>query len=440
MESPETLCRDADRARARGHLDRAVRLYERALTLLKTRDVTPPSPRVAAAYENVAVCERARRRLAHAVAALEACVRWDDRRASAWSALGETCMEMRRTRRAVEAFEKYCERCDAKELGRGRELLRRARTLADERGWRGGEGGSDRRQSPRRESSPRRTPPWDEDDVGLNTVFTAILHLLKLLASYLLGQSRIDVRGIGLFRDFPSSVERDTTSICAGVLLYIVFSGSQCPRLNLREQRGGMCEELCRDFRIPQPFHSELCSMWNSGFWFPVVVVVANVVSYAQALNNPDWSVGPSVGVTRKRLVLYQFAHGSESHLMGNMLTLLAISSEISRALGCDQVLFALLYFCSGWCGGLFAGALGRRNSRHIGASGSISGVILALCVLRPHQAVVILGTARAARPWLMLLGTLAADLTSHRPVSWEGHLGGGFAGAVFAWFYAWFN
>ena len=71
-------------------------------------------------------------------------------------------------------------------------------------------------------------------------------------------------------------------------------------------------------------------------------------------------------------LILHQFAHASESHLIENMLTLLAVSVEASRALGCDQILFALLYLCSGWCGGLCAVIMGVTNSRHIGASGSI--------------------------------------------------------------------
>lgn len=79
---------------------------------------------------------------------------------------------------------------------------------------------------------------------------------------------------------------------------------------------------------------------------------------------------------------------------------------------------------------------MGVTNSRHVGGSGSISGVILALSVLRPHQAVHILGDVKAAQLWLLLLGTLAADLLSNRSVSWEAHLGGGLAGAIFARIY----
>ena len=72
-------------------------------------------------------------------------------------------------------------------------------------------------------------------------------------------------------------------------------------------------------------------------------------------------------------------------------------------------------------------------DARTVGASGSVSGVIVALSVLRPTSAVHILGDVNASNPLLLLLGTLGADL-SRGGVSWQAHLGGGAAGCVLAW------
>ena len=117
------------------------------------------------------------------------------------------------------------------------------------------------------------------------------------------------------------------------------------------------------------------------------------------------------------------------------MLTLLPSPSKLHRLLGAIKY-YLHFCICAVGCGGVCAAVMGVKNSRHVGASGSISGAMLALSVLRPHQAVHILGDVRASQPCLLLLGTLAADVLSHRSVSWEGHLGGGLAGAIFASLY----
>ena len=149
------LCRDADRARELGEHDRAVRLYHRALRSLKSPPGSaPPSPRVSSVYERVASCERAMGRLASAIEALERSVRWDDGRPGGWMALGEARLEARRFEGAAEAFEAFCERCDASELERGRRMSRVARSMAS------GEGlGRGAEEEPRRREVPRSARP-----------------------------------------------------------------------------------------------------------------------------------------------------------------------------------------------------------------------------------------------------------------------------------------
>eukprot|EP00966_Prymnesium_polylepis_P135517 3132509-Prymnesium_polylepis.1 len=73
------------------------------------------------------------------------------------------------------------------------------------------------------------------------------------------------------------------------------------------------------------------------------------------------------------------------AHITANMLTLLAVGSEVSTALRCNQPLLLALYIASGWAGGFAAAVLSEANT--VGASGSVSGVIVTLSVLRPGNA-----------------------------------------------------
>jgi membrane associated rhomboid family serine protease len=114
------------------------------------------------------------------------------------------------------------------------------------------------------------------------------------------------------------------------------------------------------------------------------------------------------------------------------MLTLLAVGAEVSAALGCNQLLLLALYLACGWAGGVAAALLSPAHTRTVGASGAVSGVILALSVLRPNAAVDILGDVKAAHPLMLLFGTLMADLT-RGGISWQGHFGGGAAGCLLA-------
>ena len=198
--------------------------------------------------------------------------------------------------------------------------------------------------------------------------------------------------------------------------------------------------ESCRSLRyevpyelrhVADPFVDPLCDTLAEGHWALFLIVIANVACYLPALaNSGRWSISRQ-SLSHERLLMYQLAHANLPHITGNMLTLLAVGSEVSGALGCNQLLLLALYLACGWAGG-FAAAL-LSDARTVGASGSVSGVIVALSVLRPTSAVHILGDVNASNPLLLLLGTLGADL-SRGGVSWQAHLGGGAAGCVLAW------
>ena len=194
--------------------------------------------------------------------------------------------------------------------------------------------------------------------------------------------------------------------------------------------------ESCRGMRHDVPYElrglvNPLCDTLADGHWVLTAIVVANALCYLPALANyKRWCVSRHE-LSHERLLRYQLAHANLPHIMGNMLTLLAVGSEVSEALGCNQLVLLALYLACGWAGGLCAALL--SNASTVGASGSVSGVIVALSVLRPNSAVQVLGNVHASNPLMLLGGTLAADL-SRRGVSWQAHFGGGAAGCLIAW------
>ena len=180
------------------------------------------------------------------------------------------------------------------------------------------------------------------------------------------------------------------------------------------------------------PFVDPLCGTLAEGHWALVAIVVANALCYLPAkVNLNAWAISRNT-LSHERLLKSQLAHANHGHILGNMLTLLAVGSEVSTALGCNQLLLLALYLACGWAGGFAAALLSPAHTRTVGASGAVSGVILALSVLRPNAAVDILGDVKAAHPLMLLFGTLMADMT-RGGISWQGHFGGGAAGCLLA-------
>ena len=194
----------------------------------------------------------------------------------------------------------------------------------------------------------------------------------------------------------------------------------------------GLRRELPHDLRyVAEPFIDPLCDTLAEGHWALFLIVAANSACYVPSRAASQlWSISRNT-LSHERLLSYQLAHANLAHISGNMLTLLAVGSEVSTALNCNQQLLLALYVACGWVGGYAAALLSQ--ARTVGASGSVSGVIVALSVLRPNSAVHILGDVDAANPLTLLLGTLAADL-SRGGVSWQAHLGGGITGGLLAW------
>jgi membrane associated rhomboid family serine protease len=90
------------------------------------------------------------------------------------------------------------------------------------------------------------------------------------------------------------------------------------------------------------------------------------------------------------QLVTYLFLHGGVWHLVFNMLTLWMFGSPLERDWGTRR--FLKYYFIcgigAGLCDVLLNAMLGHWNTRTIGASGAIYGLLLAFGVCYPDQTV----------------------------------------------------
>ena len=162
-----------------------------------------------------------------------------------------------------------------------------------------------------------------------------------------------------------------------------------------------------------------LCDALAGGHSALVLIVLLNALCYLPSIADQSWWALHANRPSWRTLFTYQFAHANLQHIAGNMLTLLFVGTEVSESLNCDHILFVLFYLLCGLAGGLFASWLSPAHVQTVGASGSVSGVIVALSVLRPNSAVTLLGDVNASNPLLLLAGTLLADL-QRLGVSWQ--------------------
>lgn len=135
-------------------------------------------------------------------------------------------------------------------------------------------------------------------------------------------------------------------------------------------------------------------------------------------------------------LLTYQFLHADIVHLVGNMIFLWVFADDIEQALG--RWRFLTFYLLAGVLAG-FAFVLTEPASKVplIGASGSISAVVIAYLMLRPcaRLTALVMGIPlRISAYWIIAvfiaiqflnLGSTTSD------VAWWCHIGGMAAGAV---------
>jgi membrane associated rhomboid family serine protease len=136
-------------------------------------------------------------------------------------------------------------------------------------------------------------------------------------------------------------------------------------------------------------------------------------------------------------LVTYMFLHAGWAHILGNMIFLEVFGDDIEEALG--RARFLLFYLACGIVGGVvFVASDPTFQGPLIGASGAISGVVIAYVMFRPCAKVTVLFgiiPLRIRAYWVIgafvLTQFLNLEAAGKSDVAYWCHLGGMVAGAV---------
>ena len=138
------------------------------------------------------------------------------------------------------------------------------------------------------------------------------------------------------------------------------------------------------------------------------------------------------------QLVTYLFLHGSVSHLLFNMLALWMFGVPLERTWGTRRFLkyYFLCGIGAGLCDVALHAATGNWNTRTIGASGAIFGLLMAFGVLFPNQTVLMdFLFPIKAKYMVMIYGAVAlyaSFQSSNDGVSNIAHLGGMIFGYIY--------
>ena len=131
-------------------------------------------------------------------------------------------------------------------------------------------------------------------------------------------------------------------------------------------------------------------------------------------------------------VVTYMFVHAWIAHLAFNMFTLWMFGPRLEQEWGTRT--FVQFYL---WCGigGAIAHLLFARHTSVIGASGAISGVLVAYALMWPDEEVYLFGVIPMKSRWLvlaLLVMNLFFALEPSSRIDWTAHVGGMAFGWVF--------
>ena len=133
----------------------------------------------------------------------------------------------------------------------------------------------------------------------------------------------------------------------------------------------------------------------------------------------------------------YMFVHAWLAHLAFNMFTLWMFGPRLEHEWGTRT--FVVFYL---WCGlgGAIAHLLFAQHSAVIGASGAISGVLVAYALRWPDEEVYLFGVIPMRSRWLiaaMLAMNIIFALSPGSRIDWTAHLGGMAFGWIFLRLYS---
>lgn len=139
------------------------------------------------------------------------------------------------------------------------------------------------------------------------------------------------------------------------------------------------------------------------------------------------------------QLISHMFMHGSESHILFNMMSLFFLGPMVEQRMGSKRFLIFYL-LCGFGAMALHLGLtyLGQLDPRVpvVGASGAIMGVFVAFAMFYPNTKLMLLFPPIPIKAKFLMLGLIAFDLFSgvsgmNTGIAHFAHLGGVIAGAL---------
>lgn len=137
--------------------------------------------------------------------------------------------------------------------------------------------------------------------------------------------------------------------------------------------------------------------------------------------------IGGMVGI-----VAMPFLHGSVGHIMSNTLPLLVLMTLLAGSKGNSRVIVVAIAIL----GGVLLWLFGRGSSLHIGASGLVFGLAVFLIVSGFLERRTVPMLVALVVTFLYGSSLLSGIMPFQKGVSWDGHLFGGVAGGLMAWFW----
>jgi membrane associated rhomboid family serine protease len=152
---------------------------------------------------------------------------------------------------------------------------------------------------------------------------------------------------------------------------------------------------------------------------------------------NPTALLGGTSPPPVLTLLTYMFVHADLSHIFGNMVFLWVFGDDVEEALG--RLRYLTFYLLCGIIGGItFAVTDATFDGPLIGASGAISGVVIAYAMWRPCAKVTVLLSIiplRISAIWVIgafvIIQLVNLEAAGKSDVAYWCHLGGMIAGAV---------
>ena len=136
-------------------------------------------------------------------------------------------------------------------------------------------------------------------------------------------------------------------------------------------------------------------------------------------------------------VLTYMFVHAWLAHLAFNMFTLWMFGPRLEQEWGTRT--FVWFYLCSG-IGGAVAHLIFAPHTAVIGASGAISGVLVAYALNWPDEEVYLFGVIPMRSRWLvvaLLAMTIIFALSPSSRIDWTAHVGGMAFGWIFLKLYS---